>query len=75
MIQAADLEYTTPENRGKCFFCGGTEEGYAKRDGKGDYRPSCWSCVKPVGVLRDQKRRLVGSVIPEPEIALGGSNA
>jgi hypothetical protein len=56
------LEYTTPENRGTCAFCGKEEEGYAKRDSDGKMKPACWKCVKPATSGAPQpKRRPVGT--------------
>lgn len=67
-------EYTSPENRGTCFFCGGVEGGYAKADKDGVFRASCWPCVKPTGPFPEQKRRPVGSALVtsenEPEAPL-----
>ena len=30
-----------------CGFCGKPDEGYAKQDKKGKWKPACWACVKP----------------------------
>lgn len=40
-------EWTAPDNRGTCKFCGEEENGYAKQDAKGKWHPACWLCVKP----------------------------
>ena len=56
------LVYTSPDNRGKCGFCGKGEQGYAKRDTDGKFRASCWFCVKPLVLLEPQKRKQVGSI-------------
>jgi hypothetical protein len=67
-------EWTSPDNRGVCGFCGGEEGGYAKRDANGKWQPSCWPCVKPTGPRAPQaKRVMVGTVytdvdVDEPEI-------
>ncbi len=57
------LDYTGPENRGKCGFCGKEEGGYAKKDTNGMWQAACWPCVKPenAGAVQ-QKRNLVGTV-------------
>lgn len=61
-------EYTTPENRGVCSFCGREENGYAKKDAKGNWQPACWPCVKPESSGAAQpKRNPVGSVFTEPD--------
>ena len=52
-------EYTTPENRGICGFCGKEENGYAKRDENGKWQPACWPCVKPKGPRPPTEKRLV----------------
>jgi hypothetical protein len=56
------LEYTGPENRGVCGFCGGVEGGYAKRDADGKWQAACWPCVKPAGSFTQTKRAAVGTV-------------
>ena len=61
----AGLEYTFPGNRGRCFFCGGEEGGYAKRAKNGEWQASCWSCVKPDNQSIPQKRNQVGTVFTE----------
>lgn len=43
----AALPWTSPEARGKCFFCGQDEGGYAKKDANGDWQASCWPCIDP----------------------------
>lgn len=59
-------EYTTPENRGVCGFCGGEEGGYAKRGPDGKFHAACWPCVKPEGTGAAQtKRKPVGTVYTE----------
>jgi hypothetical protein len=30
-----------------CGFCGKPDEGYAKKDKDGKWKPSCWACVRP----------------------------
>jgi len=57
-------EYTSPEDRGKCGFCGGEEGGYCKQDDQGKWQPACWSCIKPTP-LPPQKREPVGTVFHE----------
>lgn len=39
---------------GKCGECGKPEHGYAKKDSKGVWHPSCWPCIKitPVKVKK-----------------------
>ena len=58
-------EWTSPDNRGKCGFCGKEEGGYAKRDANGVWQPACWPCVKPEKSLRPEKRKPVGTVYTE----------
>lgn len=50
-------EWTDVDNRGPCIFCGGTEEGYAKKDERGKWHPACWKCVKPKKQFPPQIRR------------------
>jgi hypothetical protein len=59
------LEWTSPDNRGKCGFCGGVEGGYAKRDAEGVWQAACWPCVKPAKQLSPEKRKPVGTVYTE----------
>ncbi len=55
-------EWTSPENRGVCGFCGGEEGGYAKRDENGKWQPACWPCVRPATSEATQlKRATVGT--------------
>lgn len=61
-----ELEYTTPESRGACGFCGKEENGYAKRDEKGNWKACCWKCIKPDVIPPDPVRRKVGTVHEEP---------
>ena len=57
------LDYTGPENRGVCGFCGKEENGYAKRDADGKWQAACWPCVKPATFGAPQpKREMVGTV-------------
>jgi len=59
-------EWTSPDNRGKCGFCGKEEGGYAKRDANGKWQPACWPCVKPASSGAAQtKRATVGTVYTE----------
>ena len=58
-------EWTSPDNRGVCGFCGGVEGGYAKKDPSGTWKPACWSCVKPENQSIPQKRNQVGTVFTE----------
>jgi|SRR5665213_50606 len=30
-----------------CGFCGKPDQGYAKKDKNGKWKPACWACVKP----------------------------
>lgn len=61
-----ELEYTGPENRGVCGFCGGEEGGYAKKDDNGKFRPACWPCVRPATAgLTQPKRNTVGSTVEQ----------
>lgn len=46
--------------QGTCGFCGKKEEGYAKRDVDGNWKPSCWACVKPAKVFDIPKRNKIG---------------
>jgi len=62
----ATLDYTGPENRGTCGFCGGEEGGYAKKDDNGKWQAACWPCVRPGGAGAAQpKRKLVGTVFTD----------
>ena len=61
------LEYTSPENRGVCGFCGGEEGGYAKKDSNGKWRAACWACVKPADSDNPQPKRKKAAP-PPPEI-------
>lgn len=45
------LAWTSPVARGKCFFCGRDEGGYAKKDANGDWQASCWPCIDPKRVV------------------------
>ena len=40
-------EWTSPDARGICGFCGGEENGYALRAEDGTWKPACWPCAKP----------------------------
>lgn len=57
-------EYTFPENRGKCGFCGKEEGGYAKQNANGKWQPACWPCVRPEP-QPVQKRAQIGTVFNE----------
>jgi hypothetical protein len=66
-------EWTDPDHRGVCGFCGGEEGGYAKRDANGKWQPACWPCVAPAVRKPPQKREMVGTVytdmnVEEPEV-------
>lgn len=67
-------EWTSPDNRGVCGFCGKEEGGYAKRDANGKWQPACWPCVRPTTAAAPQaKRATVGTVYTdvdadEPEV-------
>ena len=70
MVDTA-LDYTGPENRGVCGFCGKEENGYAKRDANGNWQAACWPCVKPAGRMKQEKRVQVGTTytdVDEPEV-------
>jgi hypothetical protein len=59
-------EWTSPDNRGVCGFCGGEEGGYAKRDANGKWQPACWPCAKPNNAAVPQRKRVtVGTVYTE----------
>lgn len=58
-------EWTSPDNRGVCGFCGKAEGGYAKRDANGKWQPACWPCVKPATSVVPEKRKPVGTVFTE----------
>ena len=59
-------EWTSPENRGVCGFCGGEEGGYARRDADGNWQPACWPCVRPKTPLPPmQKRATIGTVFTD----------
>lgn len=61
MVEAT--AYTFPEDRGVCGFCGKEENGYAKKDAKGNWQPACWPCVRPASAGAAQsKRTTVGTV-------------
>jgi hypothetical protein len=62
-------EWTSPDNRGKCGFCGGEEGGYAKKDANGVWQPACWNCVKPEKHITQEKRKPVGTVYTEDKDA------
>jgi hypothetical protein len=56
-------EWTSPDNRGICGFCGKEEGGYALRDENGKWQPACWPCAKPKNaVVPQRKRATVGTV-------------
>ena len=56
-------EWTDPDHRGVCGFCGKEEGGYAKRDANGKWTAACWPCVRPTGARAPQaKRATVGTV-------------
>lgn len=64
----AILDYTGPENRGTCGFCGGEEGGYAKNDDNGTWQAACWPCVRPeTAGLAQPKRNIVGTVFTDTE--------
>ena len=55
-------EWTSPDNRGVCGFCGGEEGGYAKKNADGVWTPACWPCVRPANSGAAQpKRERVGT--------------
>ena len=59
-------EYTFPEARGVCGFCGEEENGYAMRDANGKFKAACWKCVTKDRVVSPQeKRKPVGTVFTE----------
>jgi len=58
-------EWTSPDNRGKCGFCGKEEGGYARKDANGTWQPACWNCVKPAQKTVQEKRKSVGTVFTE----------
>lgn len=60
-----NTDWTTPEDRGKCGFCGKPENGYAKQDESGKWLAACWNCVKPEKTAPPQKREAVGTVFTE----------
>lgn len=55
---------------GKCGFCKKEEGGYAKRDTKGNWRPACWPCVRPVKTsepkIRKNRRGYLGTIAHDP---------
>jgi hypothetical protein len=66
MTATQALDYTGPENRGECGFCRKEENGYAKRNEKGDWTAACWACVKPENAGQAQpKREPVGSTFTD----------
>jgi hypothetical protein len=59
-------DYTFPEDRGVCGFCGKEENGYAKRDANGEWQAACWLCVRPENSTTTQsKRATVGTVFTD----------
>lgn len=61
-------EWTSPDNRGVCGFCGGEEGGYAKKDANGKWQPACWPCVRPEKSGAAQpKRERVGTIYTEDQ--------
>jgi hypothetical protein len=62
-------EWTDPEHRGRCGFCGGMEGGYAKRNEKGEWTASCWPCVRPKNPPPPMaKRATIGTVYTEIDV-------
>ena len=62
------LEWTSPEDRGICGFCGKEENGYAKKDDKGKWLSACWDCVRPASAGAPQpKRKLVGTTFTDTD--------
>lgn len=60
------IGYTFPDARGICGFCGGEENGYAKRDDNGKMKAACWSCINKDRILvEQQKRKKVGTIFTE----------
>lgn len=59
--------WSSPENRGKCGFCGKEENGYAKqKDGK--WVAACWKCIRPASAGAAQpKRNPVGTVFTQKD--------
>ena len=66
------LVYTSPEDRGKCGFCGKEEGGYAKRDGNGLWQAACWKCVRPAAASAPQPKRKTVGIIPNGVVVIGG---
>jgi hypothetical protein len=65
-MQSEATDYTFPENRGTCGFCGEPEDGYAKKDNAGRFQAACWPCINKDRVISDQpKRKPVGTVFTE----------
>lgn len=59
-------DYTFPEERGVCGFCGAEENGYAMRDSNGKFKAACWKCINKDRVPSEQaKRKIVGTVFTE----------
>lgn len=59
-------EWTSPDNRGVCGFCGKPEGGYALRAEDGTWKPACWPCAKPKNPPPHQtKKKPVGTVFTE----------
>jgi hypothetical protein len=62
----SETDYTTPEDRGVCGFCGKEENGYAMKDSDGKFKSACWNCIKKDRVISDQpKREQVGTAYTE----------
>lgn len=60
------IDYTGPDNRGVCGFCGKLEDGYAMRDGTGMFQAACWPCVnKGREIVPQPKRNPVGITFTE----------
>lgn len=59
-------EWTSPDTRGVCGFCGKEEGGYAKKNVDGKWTAACWPCVRPANSGDAQpKRATVGTVYTE----------
>ena|ERR1035437_4668996 len=71
MVKNVATDYTFPEDRGICGFCGKSENGYAEKDASGNWQAACWSCVKPskeqrdMGYAQQQKKKTVGTVFTD----------
>ena len=51
-----------------CGFCGKPDEGYAKKDKDGKWKPSCWACIKPKNPPPPPKMKMKPIIEEEPPV-------